>query len=473
MTTILRITKTEKGIRNVYIVAFILLFTAYFITLYSKRQLEKQATRVQLTNNIIKNLDDILIKILDGETGVRGYIMNKNIEFLFPYYGSREMADSLHTVVLGLTNDNPVQQERLRQMKKDIDRRFEHFRFYIQSFNNNNREITDSMRHIQPEIIKTMDNIRASVAMVERDENRKLTEWNDKMKETFNAINTYTIISPIIAFSLLLFGFITYMGVSKERKKGQHAIIEYEEQLKNRIKDLDKANTELIKMRSLEKFAATGRIARTIAHEVRNPLTNINLAAEQLKSEVFPNDENLSHLFEMINRNSGRINQLISDLLNSTKFSELTYTKTAVNHLLDETLKEANDRISLNHVRVIKKYTSGVCDVSVDKERIKIAFLNIIINAVEAMENKQGSVLTLETKEKNDKCQVTISDNGSGLDNEALTRLFEPYFTSKPKGNGLGLANTQNIILNHQGEISVESTKGNGAIFTITLDCAP
>lgn len=249
-------------------------------------------------------------------------------------------------------------------------------------------------------------------------------------------------------------------------------IDDYQQQLKKRIDELKKANTELIQVRSHEKFAATGRIARTIAHEVRNPLTNINLAADQLKSEVRPNDENASHLFEIINRNSSRINQLISDLLNSTKFSDLTYTKISVNDLLDETLKEANDRISLNHVEVIKKYTADVCDVSVDKERIKIAFLNIIINAVEAMEKEKDCVLTLETKEENDKCQIIISDNGSGLDNEALTRLFEPYFTSKPKGNGLGLTNTQNIILNHKGEISVESTKGKGVSFTITLDCA-
>ncbi|MBK9570128.1 MAG: hypothetical protein IPO53_09550 [Chitinophagaceae bacterium] len=235
---------------------------------------------------------------------------------------------------------------------------------------------------------------------------------------------------------------------------------------------MSKANTELIQVRSHEKFAATGRIARTIAHEVRNPLTNINLAADQLKEEVLPNDENAAHLFEMISRNSSRINQLISDLLNSTKFSELAVTKISVNDLLDETLKEANDRISLNHINVIKKYTSGNCDVSVDKDRIKIALLNIIINAVEAMGNKEGSALTLETKAENKKCQVIISDNGPGLDKEALTRLFEPYFTSKPKGNGLGLTITQNIILNHKGEISVESTKGEGVNFTITLDCS-
>ena len=218
----------------------------------------------------------------------------------------------------------------------------------------------------------------------------------------------------------------------------------------------------------MEKFAATGRIARTIAHEVRNPLTNINLAVDQLKTEVvLQQDETSEMLFAMIKRNSTRINQLISDLLNSTKFSELTYEKISINDLLDETLKEAEDRIALTNVEVVKKYSTDVCDISVDKGKIKIAFLNIIINAIEAMENKTGSVLTLETKGENGKCKVIISDNGSGLDSESANRLFEPYFTSKPKGNGLGLTNTQNIILNHKGEIAVETAKAKEPVLLL------
>jgi signal transduction histidine kinase len=328
------------------------------------------------------------------------------------------------------------------------------------------------MTKLRAESKKLMDHIRTNVATLKREEEKLLFQRESKMKGTIKAIATVTVISLSLAFALLFFGFITYRKVSMQREISEKNKIEYQAQLKKRIEELDKVNIELIRMRSQEKFAATGRIARTIAHEIRNPLTNISLAADQLKAEVLPDDENASQLFEMINRNSNRINHLISDLLNATKFSELTYTKIHVNDLLDETLKEASDRISLNQVEVIKKYTTGVCDVSVDKERIKIAFLNIIINAVEAMENKEGSVLTLETKEENNKCQVIIRDNGSGLDNKALSRVFEPYFTSKPKGNGLGLTNTQNIILNHKGEISVESTNGKGVIFTITLNCA-
>jgi signal transduction histidine kinase len=194
---------------------------------------------------------------------------------------------------------------------------------------------------------------------------------------------------------------------------------------------------------------------------------------DQLNTEiVVQEDETSIMLFEMIKRNSARINQLISDLLNSTKFSDLIFTKISINDLLDQTLIEANDRLSLTNIEVIKKYTTEICDVLVDKEKIKTAFLNIIINALEVMENKNGSVLTIETKEQDKKCIIIISDNGAGMDNQALNRLFEPYFTSKSTGNGLGLTNTQNIILNHKGEISAESNEGKGTSFTIILDCA-
>ncbi len=471
MKRILKRTKTEKGIRNVYITAFILLLLAYLVNLYSNRQLVKQAAVVAHTNDVIKKLNNMLDKIKDGETGVRGYVITKNIEFLYPYFGSYEAADSLYDELLVLTKDNPGQHERLQQLKQVLDRRFEILRFSIRSFNDNNRGMTDSMLTLQTESRMVMDDIRIKVAMLEREESKLLIEREENLEETTSVITAITIISLTLAFALIFFGFITYMKVSKSRQKARQDLLDYQLQLKNRIGDLDKANTELIKMRSLEKFAATGRIAITIAHEVRNPLTNITLAADQLKSELLQTGENTSFLFDMIRRNSSRINQLISDLLNSTKFSELTYTTTSVNDLVNETLKEATDRILLTHTEVRKKYTPQICDISVDKEKIKIAFLNIIINALEAMNNKEGSLLTLETKEENGKCKVIITDNGSGMDHESLNRLFEPYFTTKKAGNGLGLANSQNIILNHKGEITVESIPGKGTSFFITLNC--
>lgn len=240
--------------------------------------------------------------------------------------------------------------------------------------------------------------------------------------------------------------------------------------LKKRIAALDKANRELTQLRSTEKFAATGRIARTIAHEIRNPLTNINLAVEQLLSELDGQAARSAELLlGMIHRNSDRINLLITDLLNSTKFADLRYQEIPVNTLVDQTLELVKDRILLNHATVVRNYTETEHSVSVDIQRMKIALLNILINALEAMRPGDG-VLELRTYAGDGKCFIVIKDNGVGIDEDALSKVFEPYFTSKVAGTGLGLTNTQNIILNHNGAITLESKKGGGAQFTIELE---
>jgi signal transduction histidine kinase len=220
----------------------------------------------------------------------------------------------------------------------------------------------------------------------------------------------------------------------------------------------------------MEKFVATGRIARTIAHEVRNPLTNIGLAASQLKADIAATDGGLDYYFNVIERNSERINNLISGLLQSTKFSELNFSRVSINTLLDEALAMANDRIGLQAMTVEKNY-GLILDINVDRERMKIAFLNIIINAVEAMEKGKG-ILKISTAQENNNCIIKIEDNGTGMGETTLSKLFEPYFTSKQNGNGLGLANTQNIIFNHKGNISVSSQPGKGTIFYISIPVA-
>ncbi len=471
MTTVFKRTKDDKRIRLGYGVAIFLLLFAYAITFYANRQLLKQSGMVAHTNKVIANLEIMLSELKDAERYVRGYVITKQPELLSPYIGSGEKADSLYHVVLQLTVDNPLQQQRLSELKKAIDQRESIFLASIQIFDNNNRQVSDSLAQLQLQSGKITDGIRISVAMLQNEENLQLSVRDEKLRKTFSYVTVITFISVGIAFILMIFAFVTYKRENKARKEGAKEIEEYQQQLKKRIDELHTANHELIQMKSQEKFAATGRIARTIAHEVRNPLTNINLAVDQLKSEVMvEQDETSIMLFDMVKRNSARINQLISDLLNSTKFTELTYEKISINDLLEETLNEAKDRITLTDVQVVKKFSKDVCDLAVDKVKMKIAFLNIIINAIEAMGNKAGSVLTLETKDEAGKCKVIISDNGSGMDNEAANRLFEPYFTSKLKGNGLGLTNTQNIILNHKGEIFVETAKGRGTSFTILLD---
>src|SRR5206468_567347 len=124
------------------------------------------------------------------------------------------------------------------------------------------------------------------------------------------------------------------------------------------------------------------------------------------------------------------------------------FTKVNINDMLEQSLGFAQDRIDLKKIKIIKKYSPDLQPVLVDIEKINIAFLNVIVNAVEATEAGKG-IITIATENKNNRCVVTISDNGKGMDQESLSKLFEPYFTTKEKGNGLGLTNTQNIILGH------------------------
>jgi signal transduction histidine kinase len=284
------------------------------------------------------------------------------------------------------------------------------------------------------------------------------------------AIKVVNLGSATLSILLIVYSLITYNFENKAKKQADIRARGYHRQLEERIVELNRLNKELEELKTMEKFAITGRIARAIGHEVRNPLTNIGLAAEQLNTQVPVNSET-SVLLEMVNRNVLRINQLITELLESSKFGELRYSDNLINCILDEALILAMDRIQLKKARLVKNYEGGMPKVSIDADKMKVALLNIIVNALEAMPDEIG-VLSLKTEEFSGKCIVTISDNGIGMDKETISKIFEPYFTNKIKGNGLGLTHTQNIILNHKGTIEVKSELGKGSSFMIALEFA-
>jgi PAS domain S-box-containing protein len=225
-----------------------------------------------------------------------------------------------------------------------------------------------------------------------------------------------------------------------------------------------KAEKELL---IAEKLAATGRVVRTLAHEIRNPLTNINLSIEQLQSEVQRPD--MEMYFDIIKRNTRRINALITDLLHSGKPTDMKREKISINEIIEETLQMAIDRITLKKIAIKREYSDNDCVINLDKEKIKLALLNIIINAVEAMPEEKG-VLFVKTDSAENKCIIFIEDNGVGIDKEHVGRLFEPYFSNKTNGVGLGLATTHNILQSHNAVIDVDSEPGKGTRFTISID---
>ncbi len=233
------------------------------------------------------------------------------------------------------------------------------------------------------------------------------------------------------------------------------------------IHDITKRKQAEQELINIEKIAVTGKIARTIAHEVRNPLTNINLSLEHLKSEFKVEDESFDLYVDIISRNSQRINQLITELLVSSKPGELNSTSFSIDTVIEETLKMANDRIQLKGISIEKDFKCNL-NIEGDKEKIKTALINVIINAVEAVADNVG-IVKIACYKKDEFCAIEISDNGIGINKENLNDLFVPFYTNKPKGMGLGLTTAQNILINHKGNLRVESEEGKGTTFIINI----
>jgi PAS domain S-box-containing protein len=215
-----------------------------------------------------------------------------------------------------------------------------------------------------------------------------------------------------------------------------------------------------------EKLASAGRLVRTLAHEVRNPLNNVQMAVEQLNTANIPDDERI--FLEIIQRNSKRIDNLIAELLDSYRPAEKSFKVSNLKLILEETMGMASDRIRLKNIGVSVNYPSDPCVIQADEAKLKIALLNIVVNATEAITNGNGKV-DVQLVEKPENYVVEITDNGCGIPAEILSKLFEPYFTSKRNGMGLGLASTLNIVQAHGGTIDVESQVNVGSKFIVSL----
>jgi signal transduction histidine kinase len=215
-----------------------------------------------------------------------------------------------------------------------------------------------------------------------------------------------------------------------------------------------------------ERLSMTGKIARTIAHEVRNPLTNLTLALDQLKDEIPDKNESVRLYTDIIQRNANRIEELIGEMLNSSRPKELDLELVPFEVIVEETLAMAIDRINLNQIKLEKSIQQGLPRLLADKEKLKIALLNIIINAVEAMQPAKG-ILKLDVKRMDGLGVISITDNGKGIELDNLEKLFDPFYTNKEGGMGLGLTSTKNILNSHSATVEVKSRVNEGTSFYI------
>ena len=217
-----------------------------------------------------------------------------------------------------------------------------------------------------------------------------------------------------------------------------------------------------------EKLSIKGEIARTLAHELRNPLASIGMSADILERKVQePAKEYLNTYINIIKRSTTTLNNLVTDLLSSSNYSPVKLEKCCLASTCNKALNHAQDRIYLTGIKVEKKYR-GPFFIYADPEKLKIALLNIIVNASEAMEPEKGK-LTLDIQKQKDSYTLSIIDNGCGMNKKQLERLFDSFYTQKPNGMGIGLSSVKNILDEHGATIKVESQPKEGTAFHLSF----
>ena len=222
-----------------------------------------------------------------------------------------------------------------------------------------------------------------------------------------------------------------------------------------------------------EHLSRVGQLASGIAHEIRNPLNYISLAIDHLKAEMLPTcgekcDE-LVELTDKIKEEVRRANYMVLNFMNYGRPLKLRRALVPYAEILSKVLPLLNDKLTEQRIRIEMELDAELPPLWVDQELLRNCILNFINNAAQAMND--GGVIRLGAARDDSGCRVhlTFTDQGSGIAKEDIAKIFQPYFTTKDVGIGLGLAITERIIKEHGGEILVESTPTEGTKFTVVL----
>jgi two-component system sensor histidine kinase HydH len=232
------------------------------------------------------------------------------------------------------------------------------------------------------------------------------------------------------------------------------------------IRDLREIKELQEKVRRAERLASLGRLAAGIAHEIRNPLSSIRGFAQYFQGKFEPETKDVKYAKAMVDE-IDRLNRIIEALLDFARPAEPKLSSYSIEDVLNHALGLVQADIEVKEVRLTRNVQSGIPEVMIDRDQMIQAILNILLNAVEAVD-KEGEI-AVSASTKGDNLQVTVSDTGSGIPEEDLPKVFDPFFTTRKSGTGLGLAIVHKIVENHGGDIRVNSRVGQGATFTILL----
>jgi len=259
--------------------------------------------------------------------------------------------------------------------------------------------------------------------------------------------------------------------------KGRDEIAKLSESFNFMVEKLRESRALEEKLRAAEHLSGLGALSRNIAHEIRNPLNFINLSIDHLSDKYVPEDASQKKQFENIltgiKQEIHRLNKLVNDFLMYSKPMKLSRQQVSATALLEDVVALVWAKAEADGIAIIKEYADDR-DIWVDPDLFKSCLLNVISNAFHAMASRQeGKVLRIKTEFADDQLVITITDNGEGVPADKMGRIFEPFFSSKEYGLGLGLPMTKKVIEEHGGRVEFRSTYGEGTEVQLIIPVSP
>ncbi len=219
--------------------------------------------------------------------------------------------------------------------------------------------------------------------------------------------------------------------------------------------------------REAERLAELGTLTGGLAHEIKNPLSTVQLNLQLLSEDLDPRESRVVHRLQVVQRETGRLREIVDDFLRYAGKMEVDKKPTEINELLDELVDFFTPQAQLQRVQLRLKPHTVPLVIPVDAKLIKQAVLNLMINATQAMPG--GGELILSASQADGFARIDVIDTGPGIEAEAMKNIFNAYYSTKKGGTGLGLAIGQRIAREHGGSLKVQSEIGKGSDFYLLL----
>ncbi|MFO7897638.1 MAG: GAF domain-containing protein, partial [Planctomycetota bacterium] len=276
--------------------------------------------------------------------------------------------------------------------------------------------------------------------------------------------NLYTD-APITSDKIeLLTIFANHAGLAVENAEAYDALHRQMAKLQDAYRELREAQGKLVQS---EKLAAVGEVAAHVAHEIRNPLVTIGGFARSMRRQL--GDEHpCTGSVDIVIEEVKRLEKILANVMDFSKPSAPWKRPTRLNQIIDNTCVLLADEFEAAGAELVKELDPDLPLVMVDAEQVKQALLNIVKNAVESL-GPDGGRVSVTSRLEGDTVWIDVSDTGKGIAEDTIPNLFDPFFTTRPDGTGLGLAVTKKVIVDHGGDIEVKSKLGVGTTFTLSL----